>query len=281
MTDSKGSRWRAGRFRRHIRGVRSSTDTVEVETDGGRAYVKAMGNRQGPHALACDLVGTQLAQWFGLPVLDWDVMIIGGKDEIRFLRGGQAQPGPAFATRALDAHAWSGHEKDLRSVVNSEVIPRLVVFDTWVLNCDRHPPDTRMRRPNPDNVILTGDRAPKGRLRLVPIDHGHCFTCGRDLDARIASINMRRDERIYGLFPAFGPHMTRDGVLAARAGLNEIDQDVVRDMIGSIPAEWQVPLKAREALLELVCDRAAYLAERIPSLFMLVCGSQKELGLEW
>ncbi len=35
----------------------TSTGATEVTTDAGRAYIKPMGNRQGPHVLATDWVG--------------------------------------------------------------------------------------------------------------------------------------------------------------------------------------------------------------------------------
>jgi hypothetical protein len=41
-----------------------------VETDAGEGFLKAMGNPESPHVLACELVGTLLAEWLGLPTLE-------------------------------------------------------------------------------------------------------------------------------------------------------------------------------------------------------------------
>jgi hypothetical protein len=40
----------------------------------GTAYVKVLGNKEGPHMLASEWVGTSLAQWFGLRVPDFAII---------------------------------------------------------------------------------------------------------------------------------------------------------------------------------------------------------------
>ena len=46
-----------------IRGLESSTGPLHVMTDAGRAYVKTLGNPEGPDALVAEWIGTRLAQW--------------------------------------------------------------------------------------------------------------------------------------------------------------------------------------------------------------------------
>ena len=50
-----------------IRSLATATATVLVQTDQGEGYLKAMGNPEGPHVLACEWVGSQLARRLGLP----------------------------------------------------------------------------------------------------------------------------------------------------------------------------------------------------------------------
>src|SRR4051812_44333293 len=114
----------------------TSTGVVEVITDAGMAYLKAIGNRQGPHVLATDWVGTHLAKWFGLST--FDIAIVPLEEGFELRRGAKATPGPAFAARAEAGDAWGGGPNQLAPIVNPEDITRLVVFDTWALNCDRH-----------------------------------------------------------------------------------------------------------------------------------------------
>ena len=66
MAWSPETSWTPTRLREVAGSADTSTGVTEVATDAGRAYLKPMGNRQGPHVLATDWVGTHLAKWFGL-----------------------------------------------------------------------------------------------------------------------------------------------------------------------------------------------------------------------
>lgn len=131
------SNWHPARLMEVAGSIDTSTGTTEVTTDAGRAYIKPMGNRQGPHVLATDWVGTHLAKWFGLSTFDIALLNLGADDVFDLPRGAKAKPGPAFASRALPGDPWGRSGLQLDLIVNPEDITRLVVFDTWTLNCDR------------------------------------------------------------------------------------------------------------------------------------------------
>jgi hypothetical protein len=61
---SAGQGWRPTTFLRFEIALDTSMGTARLVTDAGPAYIKALGNRQGPHPLACEWVGTQVARWF-------------------------------------------------------------------------------------------------------------------------------------------------------------------------------------------------------------------------
>lgn len=134
MTSQSGQEardWHPTTFVRFEEGLDTSMGTARIVTDAGPAYIKAMGNRQGPHPLACELVATQLASWFGLPTFESSLIEIDAEvDEIPFHRGGQAESGLAFVTRAVTGHTWGGSVEELSELVNPSDIGRLVVFDT-------------------------------------------------------------------------------------------------------------------------------------------------------
>lgn len=261
-----GSAWRPTTFVRFERNYDTSIGTARIVTDAGPAYIKPLGNRQGPHVLACEWVGTQLAKWFGLPTLDVAIMDVSEVDEIPLGGDRNAVPGPAFVSRATLGHPWGGSSEELEQLVNPDAIPRLVMFDTWTLNCDRHHPDAVERRPNFDNVFLSAEGAEPGEFRLLAMDHTHCFTCGRDLTRRIASIDRVRDKRVYGLFAPFEALIDKRGVERSVARLGRINPGEVRGMIDTIPAQWQVALDARRALERLICTRAAFLVDTVIDL---------------
>jgi hypothetical protein len=242
----------------------TSTGVTEVTTDAGRAYIKPMGNRQGPHVLATDWVGTLLAKWFGLSTFDIAILTLGEDDTFPLPRGYSAQPGPAFAARAMAGDPWDKSSLQLDLLVNPDDVTRLVVFDTWTLNCDRHHHDTTVRRPNPDNVFLSSEGVEPGRRRLIAMDHGLCFIrSGEDLTAKLSNIDKVQDEHVYGLFPEFRNRLREDIISGCATRLREMDAEIAEAMVGTVPREWDVPSEARRAWSELIFRRAGFVADNV------------------
>ena len=86
---------------------KSSTMVVIVDTDAGLGFLKAMGNPEGEHALACDWIGTQLAKWFGLSTLDQAIVEYDGIPPITLFNGNSAVAGPVLITRSVKGVVWS------------------------------------------------------------------------------------------------------------------------------------------------------------------------------
>jgi hypothetical protein len=246
--------------------------TAQIETDAGEAYVKAMGNPEGPHPLACEWVATQLARWLGLPTFDTHIILIdAARDHIPFLKGGRAASGPAFVSRRESGRPWGGAAADLDRLDNPEAVSQLVVFDTWVLNRDRYPPDLSTWRPNLDNVFMSDEGLPDGRFRLIAMDHTHCFTNGPDLSPRMAEIDRERDERFYGLFPEFEPRLRVRPLEQARDRLLQVEGGMVRAVLDIVPREWEVPSAAVTAWEGLICRRARFVAENVVPRLLALC----------
>lgn len=257
-----GTPWQPTKFLRFERGFPTSMCTAEVMTDAGRAYLKAMGNPEGPHALACELVATHLARWFGLQTFDFAILRLTDADEVPFGEKGVAEPGPAFVTRAEDGHTWGGDAGELDLIENPEDMTRLVVFDSWVRNVDRQPPAGATRKPNLRNVFLSAEKVPAGRLRLLAMDHTHTFTWGRELTRRLGHMDMTEDPAVYGLFPPFLDFLSADVLESCRQKLRDVSRGVVAPFVDAIPREWDVSSEGRDALKDFLCGRAAFLAAK-------------------
>lgn len=171
--------WNPTRFVRFEKFINSSTNATHIVTDAGPVVLKALGNNQGPHELACEYVGTQLARWVGLTVPDFGLITVDPEDEIPISETRTALPGPAFVSRRLKGHPWGGAKSEPDRLKNRADVALLVAFDTWTRNCDRR----CSSRENMDNVFVAAEDGP----RLVAIDHGHCFTCGSTLSAARAT----------------------------------------------------------------------------------------------
>jgi hypothetical protein len=271
--------WPPTRFLRLEKVLGTSMRTAIVQTDAGRAYLKAMGNPEGEHALACELIGTRLAAWFGLPTLDHHVLILEDADVFELPGGGEIRPGPAFITRGVTAIEWSGERRALGRLHNPDDIAALVVLDTWLLNCDRYPrvprvdppphPAAGWRRPNRGNVLLEWEGTDRRRpRRLLAMDFTHAFTAGHELSPRVAHIESIQDSGIYGCFPEFRPFLTEEAVRSATMRLRDVSSALVGPIVEAIPGAWQVGPDAREALVGLLCERARWLVDTLPDLLL-------------
>jgi hypothetical protein len=276
--------WQPTTILRFNKALPTSACTAIVETDAGTGYLKAMGGSVDPHTLACEWMGTQLAAWLGLPTLEFALLDVTIEDEIPFVnekgeRIGQANPGPAFITRKEFGEPWGGDVRQLRQLANASDISRIVVFDTWTLNCDRHGP--REGRPlekpriNLRNVFLSED-APPGQLLLKAIDHNCCFTCGKSLTvARLRDVARMKDDRIFGRFPEFVQFLSRSVVREAATRLAGIDKKVVASMMRGIPHQWEVRKEVQEAWVDLIVGRAKFVASTVETKLW----PQKDLDL--
>lgn len=271
--------WNPTKFKRFVKPIETSTGPSQIVTDAGEAIIKALGNKEGPHALAREYISIRLANWFGLPTFEHAILKVLPEDEIPLGKGRTALPGPAFVTKYQRGGGWSGSEKDLKSVENLEIITKLIVFDTWILNVDRHPPENIGRRPNYANVFLSEENASHGKYRMIAMDHSHCFVAKKDLTPAINNIEHVKDNRIYGVFPAFIDYIKRGNFDNAIAKLKSFSLIDAYNVIEDIPKEWQVTSKTSESIKEFLFDRAKFLVESLPSVFILYNRKPGKLGI--
>jgi hypothetical protein len=261
--------WRPQSVWAFIEGVPSSTRPVRVLTDLGDAYLKGLGNAEGPHALAKEWVGTCIAYELGAPTFSFGLVNVPRLDEIVLPMHGGAliQPGPAFVTRAENGAAWSGDSRpgnsQLQLLCNKDDITRLVVVDTFLRNWDRYfvHPNGRVAQ-NLGNVFLSTE-APKGQFALRAFDFNNCLMRGDTLRATINSIDNVRDNQLYGLFPPFRGFLDRNVAVELCTRLACLDTKTVGRIVRTIPQEWEVSSETREAVVAFLVSRAAYLSEQL------------------
>ena len=254
----------------------SSSAVLRVVTDQGKGYLKALGNPEGPQILAREWVGTSLAKRFGLSTFQFAVIQVTEDDDLPFAGGGKALPGPAFITRAESGAAWGGKESELRKLVNPNDLARLMVFDTWIRNRDRHPPPGSPWQPARRNVFLSTEDVPEEQVRLKAMDHTHCLTWASSVTPRISAIEEVQDERVYGRFPEFEAWLDRPRVTRLLEELREVTRDEIFQVARGVPAAWDLNEAAREALVDFLSRRAAWLADRLPGLLW----AQQEMNLD-
>ena len=249
--------WKPSRILRVVAAYPTGSAVVRVETDQGEGFLKALSNKTEPHNLGSELVGTILARWFKLPTLEFHLITLTPAERIQLADGSFAHPGQAFITRLAAGSAWDGRSEKLDLLDNPGDIGRLIVFDTWTRNCDRYMPRDGPRI-NRDNVFLSEQNATPGRFLLKAIDHGCCFTCGRDLTVKLRDLDCVQENKLYGRFPQFSDRTERMSMLRLVEEAEAVPRQEVEAMIHSVPREWDLNTAVRQALCDFICLREVY-----------------------
>lgn len=173
----------------------------------------------------------------------------------------------------MGGRPWGGDESDLGLVENPDDICGLVVFDTWTRNYDRYAETGDRPRCNFRNVFFCEEGARRGRYRVLAMDHTECFRTGRQLSSKgLLGLNAIRDERLFGLFPAFCSRVTREGVRSfvdRLAAFREADFDVCAR---GLPLAWGLSDDTRDRLRTFCVDRGKFLASTVEKILEHACG---------
>lgn len=265
--------WQPTLVRRVIRVLATSTRPIEVEMDDGiRAFVKVLGNPEGPSALACEFIGTALAHALGIPAFEVAVSHFPDELCVPLDHGLRPEPGPCYATKAVTGISWDGTPEALDAIENPEHVVGLVVLDILLRNPDRHFVRLGRTRRNLRNVFLAEDGVPRGSFRLTAIDHTHCIRQDGELAQHSLTIGNERDEQLYGLFPAFIERIEREDLapyverLRQLAHSNEID-----DIVNRTPRPWLPAGQVRHDLPGFLKRRAAHVAANVENWLAAAC----------
>jgi hypothetical protein len=256
--------WQPTEFRRFEASFPTSTSPARIVTDAGKAYLKGLGNPEGPHVLASEWLAANLAKWFGLRTFDFSIMQVREGDEIELRDGAMVLPGSAFVTRAERGNSWGGSAEELQHLINPQDISSLIVFDTWIRNRDRYVPGGRRHY---DNLFLSSERTHGEARELVAMDHTHAFSNNTELTGKLHQMTFTQDGTIYGAFPEFHAFWNEERTAEVLHLLGTCDELHVTPFIDQIPNEWQVDGTARSALKNFVVDRARWLASQPPMTF--------------
>jgi len=276
MARRRPATWKPSRIDRFERAVATSTSPLVVETDAGPAYLKMPENRMGPHALVCELLGTQIASILQIPTLTWALLEHDGAVEMRYSHGEVVAPGVGWATATVEhVVPYDGSPGQIRRITNLSDLTRLVVLDTLLVNNDRHPrrarsnsaaehPAASSRKPNLENVMLRlvgGSR--EAKLELIAMDFSNAITSGRQLTSHMCLVDLIKDDGIYGLYPEWVGLLDVVVAQKCRRRLKQLTPDRVLCLLQQVPEGWDLSRDAEAAVVRLISSRAAFLADRV------------------
>lgn len=251
-------------IRSEVQGFQTSACPARVTTDCGDGYIKGVNNPCGPDALISELIAAELGTWFGLKIPNFAI-VRNCEIDIKMTNRERAFLGfieaPVFFSSAVEGEARDGGSTYLKRLQNPADVAKLVVFDTWIRNIDRHDPRVMPASENSDNLLyISGSKQLK--YDLAPIDHSMCLFEGafQDVSDVESFIN---DEYVYGFFPEFKDYIDSKSLVLALNRLNTLDKNFVSTCLDSVPTEWGMSVEVRNNLELLVCNRAKFVVSTI------------------
>jgi hypothetical protein len=254
----------------------SSSLAAHVDTDAGEYVIKVANNPEGPRVLVNEWVATSLARAVGVVTPDFAIVEVPEALSFELRPGLAAVPGPAFGSRFERGQPWKGTAA-LATIANPEMLSRMVMLDTWLLNVDRHSvsPDGTRTRINKDNVFLSQDGAPAGQFRLKAIDQGHCFGGPTWTTRTLRAIDTVRDRRVFGRFPEFDAHLDLAEVRRTLEAALRVERPAIDAIVAGLPASsWGLTETDAAALREFLDQRIRFLDARLLGMLW----PQLELG---
>jgi hypothetical protein len=258
--------------------VRTDTMPVAVGTDLGNAYLKPLWRPDSGNWLARELIGLRLAAGIGLEAPACCVYDLGAAEAPEDRDGNSSQDGPALLIRAIEWVFWDGTPATLKLVSNKADIAALVVLDTWLRNTDRYPPvgiglpAPDANRANLQNVALSRDLERNHRFRLRAVDFNRTLDAERILDSQKLGTDAVTDERIYGLFPAFGAAIRRGHLEQSIMRLEALPSETIRTVVKEVPETWWPSLSVRDATEAFLMQRREMVRSKIESLLAPLLG---------
>jgi hypothetical protein len=212
--------------------------------DGNKYVIKFMSNPKGVCGLAKELIACRLGRLLDLPIVYGTVIYITKDiiDRYPILKKEHVKPGPHFGSRFLEGARYPSRET-IRRCVNLHEAARMIVFDVWVNNTDRHS----------KNILITNTSKPKFKM----IDHQCIFGGPRWYHDELLYDRDRVKpywDKSYSQFVEY----IDDRKNPFRDALKKLEScswsDIANSMRG-IPEEWGIQEEEIEMLIEYLYRR--------------------------
>lgn len=234
-------------------GGRGGSHPLIVQIDTGEyVHLKLKKNPQGTRTLVNDWLCTQLGQALNLPVPDPLLVRLQFSDLTLFpvLRGRRWSPGLQFGTRYLADSMSLTTLASTTSLVNSDDIPAILLFEWWIDNHDLKGSHIRL---SPCNH----------HWRAVFTDHGFAFGGPSWSQSSLHQYRHRGPnilplaKRLVGLAPALEAWDTAD------SRFHEVSYRDLISLFESVPGEWgRLDSSQHQALADFLLRRRDMLSRR-------------------
>ncbi|NHN28990.1 HipA family kinase [Paenibacillus agricola] len=230
-----------------------SKPQLTLLSDGLTYAVKFKNNPSGTRVLVNEYVAARVAQLLSLPVPSFQIVHI--SDD--FIKNNPAladhdfTSGHQFASLYIEGCTFFSADllrTDGISITNPEVLPGMIVFDFWLSNTDR----------KEKNVLVKADG--NGGHYIYMIDHGRCFADSNWTTKSLKEIKSRLNLKVHQwCFHHLGG---KEGLASYVEQIVSLPEGEIRQIVQSIPQDWDVTAVEREAL----CVHLMKAREKLPAI---------------
>lgn len=225
-----------------------ATSPLFFRADDGHIYiVKLMSNPLGGKVLANEYIAACFGRILGLtfPPSDYFFITQDWLEKHPYLADAGISVGVHFASRYLEGVRYVTNDL-LPAIINRNEVAGMILFDHLFHNADR--------AHNTKNMLLSTTAT--DTYTLYGIDHSHLFRSGRWTASSLCDWEYRiriYDQNLYEVFLA--NWIYANDFLPYIYAVGELDTDVIRRIIRSIPREWLPDITERKALFHFIKTR--------------------------
>lgn len=234
-----------------VQTLRGGTAHVILFSDGKKYVVKWNGSEKDrAKEVVNEYVVSKLAGHLSLPVVPFELVYI--PDEFimqtpelhskKYIFRSGTHIGCLFIENSLDFKTVLGAFPSVGEVKNSDMLAGMIVFDHWVYNIDR----------TKSNLLL--ERLSEGNYHVHMIDQGKCFPGGYNWNAKTLSQTQKDKFNYQVTYQWAFSLLTQEDILSFINKIYYFSNELIYEVIQSIPEDWEVSNEERQALYNYLVE---------------------------
>jgi hypothetical protein len=240
---------------KYVKAIKEEGPHVMLFSDGKKYVVKWKSSIKGEKEVVNEYVVGKLAKLLSLPVIPFELVYITDEFIMKTpeLHSNQNKydPGYQYGCLYIDNYfVLADLEESPPSkaeIKNRDMLAGITVFDQWVFNSDR----------NVTNLLL--EPLNEGGYYVHMIDHGRCFSGRYGWSAQ--TLSQKPDYKVYNhvyrwCFSLLDDH---EELTFFVERIVSLPNELIYEVIQSIPEEWEVSNDDREALYNYLVEQKNHL----------------------
>lgn len=246
----------------YVQAFSGGTAHVILCSDGNHYVMKWNTGSRRPKEMVNEYVVSKLAKLLSLPVIPFELIYLNEE----FLKNTPAlqayDPGIRYGCQVIENSVIFSDKAETppskQEIINHSILAGMIIFDQWVYNSNR----------NVNSLLL--QPLEQGGYYVHMIHHYRCFPGGYRWNAETIGSQKPEYRILNQVYRWCFSLLDDDEMLAAFAeGIKSLPEERIKQVIESIPDEWEVSSEEREALYDYLIKEKARMP-KVASLFRKV-----------